>query len=222
MDGMTISLTEAGSFELTDGPFTVSVTFDEALSPRPWVLSSLLDDNCRMSSFDAEGSFASLDEALAEMMNLMADGEEWSTFRVKLPCESTFIRPGKVSAENVLASFGWVHVKTLIGHLVRAFPSVLGASEVIEMVSAEIADANIEIGTPSAAGGYGDDAFWCIDLRRDCNSFIRYDAIQSAVSDAFGGILGGSPPLYDFVTTYPIREATAQIVSFPERARFAA
>src|SRR5690606_30555412 len=149
-------------------------------------------------------AFGALDDALKEMIELVCGDRDWIRFKVKLPCGASFIRPGHIPAENVMASLGWVHVKTLVGHMVRSFHSGYSPDEVSEIVADEIWGEDIEVGSVADVGRYGDETFWCIDLKRHCNEFLRYEDIPSAVSTAFVGLLGPGQPLYDFLPTFPI------------------
>jgi hypothetical protein len=222
MDGLVITLKDDGSFQMKDGPFTASVTYDHETPARPWILSSLQDGAKDASNFEVIAIFASLDEALKEMVKVVCEGRDWIRFMVSLPCGASFFRPGRVPAENVMASLGWVHIKTLVAHTVRSYGSDYSAADVVDIISLNITDESIEVGTAVDVGSYNGMTNWCIDLRRPCHEFLQVSAVSDAVTKAFDGLLHGGQPLYDFFPTYPIRKATAEIVSLADRAKTAA
>jgi hypothetical protein len=217
MDGLVITLKDDGSFQMTDGPLTASVTYEPETPTRPWILSTLRNEGKGTSQFATVAVFGSLDDAMIEMVKTVAEGRDWIKFMVSLPCGASFTRPGHVPAENVMASLGWVHVKTLVAHVVRSYNSGFTAEDVADIVDLNIKDESIEVGTAVDVGTFNGQTNWCIDLHRNCHEFLRCDAISDAVSKAFDGLLHGGQPLYDFFPTYPIRKTTAQIVSFPDR-----
>jgi len=217
MDGLVVSLTDKGSFELSNGRLSAVVSYDPDSPERPWSLCSSIEGGSEPSESEALAIFGALDDALKAMVDLIYGDRNWVRFMVQLPCGASFTRPGRVPAENVMASLGWVHVKTLVTHVVKAYHSDYSSDDVAEMFQASLLDEEIEVGYAVIVGAFRDENHWCIDLRRDSHQFLRYEHLGRSVSQAFQSIMNENNPIFDFVPTFPIRKSSAEIVSFGER-----
>jgi hypothetical protein len=207
-----IRLRDDSSFDCGDGLW--QVVHEGGLHPRPWTLISI--GEAKVSLYD---SYECLDEALAALASCSA-GECAPAFTVELPCGSSFRRPGKVGAEEVIASLGWVYVRNFIGYMPLTFPSGTSDKAVRATFRTRLG-RSASMGQATVVGGDDAGDHWCADVFAACEGFVRYDAMQGAAAEAFAelgvGTLAGT---HDFVARTNILPRPAEVFQFtPRHAR---
>jgi len=214
MEGLTVSLRPCGSFDLELGTVTWRVLHEVSLSPRPWALVALDNRGTigRHSMFD---SYATVDEALRAMVEQSGAGETGTRFRVVLPCGQSFLRPGKVPAESVLSSLGWVHTKRYIGYMVLTLHEGASNLDAREGFRSRINLPNSRLGDMACVERAHGLSRWIGDVLLDRDGFVRYQDFQEEAARAFEGIGGDMFPDYDFVARQPTFPNAASVIAFP-------
>ena len=207
MSGLVISLCADGAFDRGDGRWQVAR--DDGFAPRPWALVSR-DGSGRSSVLD---NYECLDEALAALAS-SGDGESPARFRVELPCGASFSRPGRVPAEEVMASMGWVYVRNFKGYKPLSF----AAGSCPKAVRAAFRDSlprGAMLGQATVAGTDGATEAWCADVFVAHEGFVRFADIGSEAGAAFARVGADVVPgSFDFVAGTPAAGRGAEVVEF--------
>lgn len=184
MQGFEVTLEDYGQFHIPpahadDGDRKIS--FDPELSRRPWIVTEMSAEDCKWIRIE---SFNSLDDALDWCVSVTT-GAAKPQYRVNLPCGGSFSRPGRVKAEDVMSSMGWVYVTHLTGFAHFA-PSEPCSETVVRRHFLSIIEEspNVRLGeiTP-----LHEDAtlMWIADLHIPFEGFIQRDHIEFEKDIAF-------------------------------------
>lgn len=213
MEGLTIKTRPCGSFELSHDGQTWRVVHEVSFRPTPWVLVAVDDKSgpMRVGVFD---SFGTIDEALAKMVDVASGGKE-CRFRVVLPCGASFLRPGRIPAEEVMFTLGWVHTKRLTGYMHLSLPVHFSPREARDAFRRRVRIPNSRVGDVQCLGRSDSESVWLADIHLDRDGFMRISEFQIEAAAAFAGIEGmlGS---YDYAMRHPIRRSSeADVIAFP-------
>lgn len=242
MDATTIFMREDGHFDLPAEGFTWRVLHEERYdAARPWVLVAF-DAGCGLTASRIAGNlgtvmieaarrgeaglavfdcYETLDDALVGLARQAIGGAPGSRFRIVLPCGSSFLRPGKIPAEQVMSRFGWIHVRRLRGYMMMAFPEGACAYRVHDGFRKRLPHPGIRLGEAVRVEVKDGTANWCADVLMECGRFIRADEVQTAAAGAFEPARTDMLPYFDFVPHSPTVHSEARVIPFP-RARQAA
>jgi len=184
MQGFEVTLEDHGMFlvpAMEAGDTDRKIAYDPELPRRPWVVMEMDAATCRWYRVV---SFDNLDEAMNWSVSDIT-GHKRPNFRVKLPCGRHFSRPGRIAAEDVLSSLGWVYVTHLVGysHLVTDTSCSVGRARKHFL--------NLTQNSPSVVVGdvtpcdEGDSRLWIADLHIPFDGFIRREDIETEKNVSF-------------------------------------
>jgi hypothetical protein len=217
MQGFEVTLEEHGMFLVpsqTPEFGNLKIAYDPEFRRRPWIVLEMDLATCQWYRMD---SFVTLDEALDWAVSDVTEINR-PNYRVKLPCGNYFSRPGRIPAEEVLSSMGWVYVTHLVGF--SPFTSTEPCSEALALKHfLEITQDSptVEVGEVTACDE-GQNCFWIADLRIPFDGFIRREDIETETNISFAA---ENIPLvegYDCVIAVGGEARSAEILSLAEHA----
>lgn len=233
----SVLMRKEGCFDLPVGKSTWRVLHEERFDgDRPWVLVAF-DASSGLSAADIAGnlgeaviganvrgsgglavydSYESLDGALEALVEIALGEREEHRFRVEMPCGNSFIRPGKVPAEQVITRLGWVHLRRLRGYMMITLPENACPFRARDGFRQRLAIPGAKLGESTRVSIGGGSSNWCADVFIDCERFARMEEIQEIAAAAFDAV-GEMLPHYDFVPRTPVFATAAQVLQFPAR-----
>jgi hypothetical protein len=220
MSTFTVHHRNDGSFEAasTDDPIVYRVLQDESIKGGPWVVVSRLKkgshDGAVLGSV-LEGAFESLDDALESAVCKAVVEEKAPRFRVEMTDGASFQRPGRVSAESVLAGLGWINVREMVGHFVFSGPEEMTEEDARHLVSIDLDEKPLVIGSVDFVEIDGDRSHWCADLKIPYNGFLRAEIIESMGMDTFSE-QGLNVVCIEWTTRVPVKNWTAEVVDLAQ------
>lgn len=219
MQGFVVTLREDGLFEAFSADPAcpaLRVGCDPAQPGSPWTV--LVPD--RMGpGWAVVATFHSLDEAL-DFAVAEATGTPGSAYDVRLPDGACFSRPGRVGAEQVMASAGWVYVISLIGFAMATTPSGTTSFEARAVMRSRIEGTGVRLGEVCLSDEDDEGMHWCADLMLPYEGFLRIEEIGAEAKAAFAAEGVEVIPHFDFRTRTSLRSSGASIIPFPpERIR---
>lgn len=203
-----------GSFEAEsiDDPIVYKVIQDESIKGGPWVIVSRLKSGLGSMM---EGSFESLDEALESAVAKAVTEEQAPRFRVEMTDGAAFQRPGRVPAESVLSGLGWINVREIVGHFVFSGPADMAPADARHLVSLDLAEKHVSIGSVDFVEAGKDASHWCADVKIPYNGFLRSEIIETIGSDAFSE-QGLNVVCIKWTTRVPVKSWTADVVDLAQ------
>jgi hypothetical protein len=217
MTNLIVKLENHGFFEVPSvggSSGSLRVGFNPEYSDAPWVVLSK----------DAEGirwellfSYSDLDRALAYAVRLQVGADQPWDYKIVLPCGQEFQRPGRVPAERVLASMGWLYVTHLIGYAIVPIAHAESVKQAQDYLTGIVVDTNIKVGGIDPVEGAA--AGWCANLVIEYHGFIHRDQLELELRTWFHAegveIL---PEIYDFRCRQNV-PASAEIISFEDKRK---
>lgn len=216
MLGFAVTLREDGLFEAPSslpGRSSVRVTCDGRLPASPWVVLALDETGLKWTQI---ASFHGLDEALncAVCEALCVDTVQ--EYTVKLPDGTRFKRPGRIGAEQVMASAGWIFVNSLIGFSMVTMPQPSTVFDARAEMLRRIAGTALKLGEVSLSDQDEEGLHWCADLTLSYEGFVLVAEIEAEAKAAFAAEGVEVIPHFDFRTRTSVVSAQASILPFPE------
>lgn len=184
MQGFEVTLEDHGLFLVPAlHPYDTDrkIAFDSEIARRPWVITQMDPATCRWERVD---SFSTLDEALNAAVS-EASGLPRPNFRVRLPCGQHFSRPGRVSAESVLSSLGWVYVTHLVGFAHFFSETSCSEARARKHFLAMIEESPSVVLGDVSPSDEGDSRLWIADLHIPFDGFIRREDIEAEKNNSF-------------------------------------
>jgi len=214
MQGFVVTLREDGLFEaLSADPArpSVRVMCDSGQPGSPWM--TVVPDR-EGAGWKATASFWSLDEAIDRAV-AEATGMPGVAYEVRLPDGVRFARPGRVGAEQVLASAGWLYVTSLIGFAMVTTPSGTTPFEARAVMRGRVQGKQAVLGEVCLSDEDEDGKHWCADLMLPFEGFLRTEEIEAEARAAFAAEGIEVIPHFDFRTRTSLSMAGASIIPFP-------
>lgn len=215
MRGIEITLREDGLFEAkserAEGK-DIRITHDARNPDEPWV--ALAQDETGVLWKPLQ-SFHSLDDALIFAAYSVAEDSYRHAFTVKLPDGTSFLRPGRRSAEEVMSSGGWSYVTTLIGFFMVTVDEDEGQFEARNVAMSRVDGFDVRLGEVHFVEQDEDGSHWCADISIDHDGFIEVEKIEAVARGAFRDAGVEVMPLFDFRTRAPVAGRTADVIEFP-------
>lgn len=183
MTTFNVTLEQHGFFEIPSNNPTggsLRVGFNPDYDAAPWVILSQDGDGVR---WEYLFSYADLDSALAYAVRHQVGVKNPWEYVVNLPCGGQFKRPGRVPAEKVMASMGWMYVTDLIGYGVLQDTTVETHESAIKAFQKRITDTNVVLGKVDPTSDKKGE--WCASYSMTYHGFIHRDALQSEVRICF-------------------------------------
>jgi hypothetical protein len=183
MQGFEVTLEDHGLFHVPalrpeDGDRKIA--YDPETKRNPWVITEM----DATSRWHRVLSFTTLDEALDWAVSA-ATGILRPNYRVMLPCGQHFSRPGRVPAESVLSSMGWVYVTHLIGFHHFNSPAPCSEHRARRHFIEHVQDSpSVVVGDVTPCDD-GENCFWIADLRIPFDGFIRREDIEAEKNISF-------------------------------------
>lgn len=215
MQGFVVALRKDGLFEAAPsapGRATVRIIHDGMAESAPWTVIAPDETGVKWAPFR---NFESLDQALdcaaGEAFGLEANQE----YSVSLPDGTRFKRPGRIGAEQVMASAGWVYVVGLIGFSMLTTSSDANVFDARTAMRRRIAGTNLKLGEVSLADSDEDGLHWCADLTLAWEGFIRLEDIEMEAKAAFAAEGVEVIPHFDFKLRTSLSLSEALVIPFP-------
>jgi len=218
MIGTKVRMCPDGCFELAGDRRVWRIVHDECFAPACWVLFEV-NAAAERDRVNFLGSYLNLDDALSALVSTA--GRDDSIFSVHLLCGSHFLRPGRVPAEHVMAGFGWVHVREIIGHALVPLYRAKTRADARDMIGRSL-DPTCRVGQVLLVTERG-ETYWLVELHARRDDFIEMSRLDEIANEAFSGV-DGLVNAYDVMPSSPIVARVANIVPFPSMrvARIAA
>jgi hypothetical protein len=125
-----------------------------------------------------ERAFADLDAALNyAVAQVFEDGI--NEYDVRLPCGNTFRRPGRVPAEQVMASMDWLYVEEMIGFHTLTTPIKAEAMDARKEIMEKIIETQVELGSVDLVEEENGKRHWCADVHMPYQGFIHRKDIET-------------------------------------------
>lgn len=214
MRGFIVNLREDGLFEaLSADPArpAVRVMCDSSHPGSPW--TAIVPD-LEGAGWTGVASFHSLDDAL-DFAVAEATGLPVTSYEVRLPDGIRFSRPGRVGAEQVMASAGWLYVSSLIGFAMTTTPQGTTPFQARAAMRTRIEGTQAVLGDVCLSDEDEEGMHWCADLMLPFEGFVRMEDIEAEARAAFAAEGIEVIPHYDFRTRTSLRTAGASIIPFP-------
>jgi hypothetical protein len=212
MTNFNVTLEKHGFFEIPSvEPMggSLRVGFNPDYEAAPWVILSQDGDGVRWQYLF---SYADLDSALAYAVRHQVGVKNPWEYVVTLPCGSQFQRPGRVSAEKVMASMGWVYVTDLIGYGILYDANIDNEPAARSVFQRRIVDTNVVLGKVDPASDKNGE--WCANYSISYHGFIHRDDLQSELRICFHcegvDIL---PDIFDYRCRQKVT-STAEVICF--------
>ena len=216
MQGFVVALREDGLFEAASGRpghSSVRVIFDGYSPASPWVAIALDGTGVMWERLD---SFQSLDSALDFAVRQAFLMDALHEYSVKLPDGTSFKRPGRIGAEQVMASAGWLFVNSLIGFSMVATPVSSTVFDARAEMLRRIAGTTLKLGEVSLSDQDEEGMHWCADLTLAYEGFVRIEEIDKEARAAFSAEGVDVIPHFDFRTRTSVVSSQAAVIPFPE------
>ncbi len=185
MSAFVVNLSETGMFEIPALSFE-SASFRVGCNPDdqalPWYVLSTDELGVK---WQRERSFYDLDSALDYAVARASDGGRVSEYEVLLPCGQTFRRPGRIPAEQVMASMDWLYVEEMSGFTAYATDLDVGEMQVRKEILAKAQDTQVELGEVDLVEEANGQRHWCADLHIPYHGFIHRDNIDEQFKICF-------------------------------------
>ncbi len=119
-------------------------------------------------------------------------------FFVALPCGARFKRPGKISAESVMASMGWIYVHEFLAYAGICNEALTTAELAREAFEEKVEGTMVMVDDVDFVGD--EDGYWCATYVLPYDGFIHQERIVSEVAISFA-----SEGVETFSETYDFR-----------------
>lgn len=188
---------------------SLRVGFNPDYEATPWVILSQDRDGIR---WDYLFSYADLDSALAYAVRHQVGVKNPWEYTVNLPCGGQFKRPGRVPAEQVMASMGWMYVTDIIGYGPLKDSRLVTVEAARKVFQDRIADTNVTLGKIDPLNE--EVGHWCANYLMTYHGFIHRDELQSELRICFQSEgVAILPDVFDFRCRHKVM-ATADVISF--------
>lgn len=216
MKGFVVHLREDGLFEapaVAPGGSSVRIVYESADQRHPWVAMSLDDMGVKWRRMKG---FHSLDEALDFSVSQVNWERTVCEYSVRLPDGMSFQRPGRLPAEQVMASAGWVFVTSLIGYAMVTTERNGNAFGVRAVMAKRLLGCQARIGDIDLSDADEEGLHWCIDLSLPYEGFIKVEDIGAEAKAAFAADKVDVMPHFDFRPRSNVAMTEATVIAFPE------
>jgi len=206
-----VEMCEDGSFTAQARGAECHLIFDPASAGGRWLLlyrSQGAPEDLLLSMHD------DLDEALAGLAAQADNDGGW--FTIRLPDGNTFSRPGKVPAEEILATFGYMLIEGMTVYAVYESASELSDAEAERAVREMLTGYDVRIGSVDRIGDA--DPSWCLDMVLPFEGYIHRGALTAHAAGVLAGTaleVTGVIECQDVGAEVP---DTSNVVHFPKAA----
>lgn len=184
MSAYEITLSATGMFEipaLAAGGETLRVGCNSEDQVLPWFVLGTDEIGVKWRRVR---SFGDLDSALDFAVSQIS-GADIHEYDVRLPCGQVFRRPGRVPAEQVMASMNWLYVEEMCGYSAFTTNISAGNSEARKEIFEKVRDTQIELGSVDLVEEAEGRRHWCADVSIPFQGFIHRDDIEAQFKISF-------------------------------------
>jgi len=216
MKGFAVNLRDDGLFEASSaypGESSVRIMHDSSDRHCPWVALTLDPGEVKWMPLK---SFHSLDDALDFAVGEVNWDRELHEYTVRIPDGMSFRRPGRLPAEQVMASAGWYFVTSLIGYVMMKTPHDGNAFDVRSELSRRLEGKKTRIGDVDLSDRDEEGLHWCIDLNLPYEGFIHVDDVEAEARAAFAVEGVEVIPNFNFQPRTNVAMQEASVIAFPE------
>jgi hypothetical protein len=179
MSAFVVNLSETGMFEIParsyeEASFRVGCNPDDPALP--WFVLSTDELGVK---WQRERAFGDLDSALDYAVARAFEGDRISEYDVRLPCGKSFRRPGRVPAEQVMASMDWLYVEEMLGWTAHATSINVGVMQARKEILKKAEDTQVELGSVDLVEEADGQRHWCADVHIPYQGFIHRDDIET-------------------------------------------
>lgn len=190
MQGFEVKLSDTGMFEipaLAPGWESFRIGCNSEDVGTPWCVLGTDETGVKWRRIR---SFSTLDQALNFAVSSVENDESIREFNVLLPCGGRFRRPGRIAAEEVMASMGWIYVETVTGFAMLSTPATSGDLQARKEFLKIIEDTQLTLGSVDLTDEVDGKRHWCADVTVSYECFIHRDDLdtQFALSFASEGL----------------------------------
>lgn len=188
MNAYEVKLAPHGFFEIPatcpDG-ISFRVGYNPDVKFNPWSVLTQDDEGIKWCCVR---SFGDLDRALSFAVSQVLEESAGVEFRVNLPCGRSFKRPGRIAAENVMASMGWLYVHELVAYGGLLCPELSSPEEAEEAFKDLLDGTMVSLDDVDYVGDdfvSSDNGYWCAKYLLPYDGFLHLDRIESEIVIAF-------------------------------------
>lgn len=174
-----VELNEDGSFTTHGRGMDCHLIYDPSPEGSRWLLLHSTNDQVDHPL----SAHASLDEALVALVGAAHD--DCDSFSVSLPSNDLFSRPGKLRAEEVLATLGYALVDGLSAYAVYSPSTELTLDEALRSFREMMHGYPVTMGSAAFIGDL--ENAWCCDFRVAFEGYVHRDAMQGYVESLLAG-----------------------------------
>lgn len=207
-----ISLRADGLFEAATGERNFRIGYDDSDLSAPWVMLQVEEGG---AAWEVVSGYNTLDQALEAAASSALDVEIVGEFSVRMPDGTSFKRPGRKGAEEVLASFGWYFVTDLIGFALHRSNGNENPIEIRNEVKSKIKNQDIRVQDVSFVDDDEGVGIWVVDLLIAYGGWLKNDEIQDQVVASLLDENLEVSECYDFRKRINIAARSATIIPFP-------
>lgn len=187
MSAFVVNLSETGMFEIP-ARSNESASFRVGCNPDdpalPWFVLSTDELGVK---WQRERAFSDLDSALDYAVARAFEDEQISEYDVRLPCGKSFRRPGRIAAEQVMASMDWLYVEEMVGWTAHATSINVGVIQARKEILEKAEDTQVELGSVDLVEEANGQRHWCADVHLPYQGFIHRDNIETQFQLCFAG-----------------------------------